>query len=114
MEHPSGTMVRFDAWQDDLLRALSKIAREMVTPTNRAIKDMMAFGPRVTKFNKEEWTKLIRSQYGVDPTKEDPERFAKLMKVWAENNALLIRIFHIRQWIKSKMQRLKLYNPGEC
>ena len=91
LEHPSGTMVRFDAWQDDLLRALSKIAREMVTPTNRAVQDMIALGPRVTKFNKEEWTKLIRSQYGVDPTKEDPKRFAQLLNVWAKNNALLIQ-----------------------
>jgi len=91
MEHPSGTMIRYDAWQDDLRRQFAKIAKEMVTPTNKAIRDMLVLGPKVNNYNKEEWTKLVRSQYGVNPTSEDPKRFDHLMKVWAENNARLIK-----------------------
>lgn len=91
MEHPSGTMIRYDAWQDDLRRIFANIAKEMVTPTNKAIRDMLALGPRINGYNKEEWTKLVRSQYGVNPTSEDPKRFDHLMKIWAENNARLIK-----------------------
>ncbi len=92
LNHPAGgTMVRYDAWQDDLRRIFANITKEMVTPTNKAIKDMLVLGPKLNKFNKDEWTKLIRSQYGVDPTKEDPKRFAQLLNVWAKNNALLIK-----------------------
>jgi SPP1 gp7 family putative phage head morphogenesis protein len=92
LNHPAGgTMVRYDAWQNDLRRIFANITKEMVTPTNKAIKDMLVLGPKLNKFNKDEWTKLIRSQYGVDPTKEDPKRFDQLLNVWAKNNALLIK-----------------------
>jgi SPP1 gp7 family putative phage head morphogenesis protein len=50
----------------------------------------MRRGPRLI-VSTDEWTKLIRSQYGVDPTKEDPERMNALLSNWAHNNALLIK-----------------------
>ena len=89
--HPKGMMVRHDAWADDIHRAFAKIAQEMVAPERNAVKDAIGTGLRVNHFNKEQWTKLIRSQYGIDPTKEDPARFDKLLSVWSKNNALLIQ-----------------------
>lgn len=91
LDHPSGPMIRFDAWQDDMRRIFAQITREMINPTRNAVKDMLALGPRVNQFNKDEWRKLVRSQYGVDPTKEDPVRFSQLMERWAKTNALLIQ-----------------------
>jgi SPP1 gp7 family putative phage head morphogenesis protein len=88
---PHGNVVRHDAWQDDLRRAMDRIAKDMVDPTNTAIKRMLARGPQINQYNKDEWRKLIRSQYGVDPTKEDPDRMNALLKNWAHNNALLIK-----------------------
>jgi SPP1 gp7 family putative phage head morphogenesis protein len=88
---PTGTIVRQDAWQDDMRRAMDKIAREMVDPTDRTIKQMIALGPQINRYNKDEWRQLVRSQYGVDPTKEDPERFNALLAQWSRNNALLIK-----------------------
>ena len=88
---PTGTIVRQDAWQDDMRRAMEKIAREMVDPTDRTIKQMIALGPQINRYNKDEWRQLVRSQYGVDPTKEDPERFNALLAKWSRNNALLIK-----------------------
>jgi SPP1 gp7 family putative phage head morphogenesis protein len=88
---PHGVMIRHDAWDDDLRIVFEKITREMISPQRNAVKDMLSLGPRIDRFNKEEWTKLIRSQYGVDPTKEDPKRFDQLLSVWAKNNALLIQ-----------------------
>lgn len=89
--HPSGMMIRMDAWDDDVRRMMERITREMIEPTNNAVKQMIALGPRVQRFNKDEWSKLIRSQYGVDPTREDPKRFEQLLNVWTKNNALLIK-----------------------
>jgi SPP1 gp7 family putative phage head morphogenesis protein len=88
---PHGTIVRHDAWADDMRRAMDRIARDMVNPTNNAIKQMLALGPQVNQYNKDQWRQLIRSQYGVSPTKEDPDRFNALMAQWAHNNALLIK-----------------------
>ena len=88
---PHGTIIRYDAWQDDLRRAMAKIAKDMVDPTNTAIKRMIALGPQINRYNKDEWIKLIRSQYGVDPTREDPERMASLLSNWSRNNAMLIK-----------------------
>ena len=88
---PHGEIVRQDAWQDDLRIAMDKIAKEMVDPTNRTIKQMVALGPQVNQYNKDQWKQLVRSQYGVDPTKEDPERFNALLAQWSRTNALLIK-----------------------
>ena len=90
LAHPAGQMVRQDAWADDLRVALNRVARDMIDPTTKAAKDAVKYGPLTNKYNKEEWTKLIRSQYGVNPTKEDPARFDELMKKWARDNAALI------------------------
>jgi SPP1 gp7 family putative phage head morphogenesis protein len=87
---PHGVIVRQDAWADDLRIALNRVARDMVDPTTQAAKDAVKYGPLTNQYNKKEWIKLIRSQYGVDPTKEDPERFDDLMKKWARDNASLI------------------------
>lgn len=89
---PTGE-IRQDAigWQDTLSRIMLKIAKDMTTPTNKAIKEMIRIGPRINEFNKAEWRKLIRSQYGVDPTKEDPEKYFALLTNWSRNNSLLIK-----------------------
>ena len=91
LHHPSGQMVRLDAWADDIRSIFANITKEMVRPTNNAIKEMIVLGPKINRYNKDEWRNLVRSQYGVDPTKEDPARFEHLMKVWAENNSRLIK-----------------------
>jgi SPP1 gp7 family putative phage head morphogenesis protein len=89
--HPAGGHIRQDAWQDDLNKALTDIAKDMVKPTNATIKRMSAIGPRVNQYNKSEWTKLIRSQYGVNPTAEDPAAYRDLLDHWSFNNAALIK-----------------------
>jgi SPP1 gp7 family putative phage head morphogenesis protein len=88
---PHGSVVRHDAWQEDLQSAMSKIAKDMTDPTNATIRKMAALGPQINRYNKDEWIKLVRSQYGVNPTKEDPDRFNALLNNWARNNAALIK-----------------------
>ena len=88
---PHGSVVRHDAWQEDLRSAMSKIAKDMTDPTNATIRKMAALGPQINRYNKDEWIKLVRSQYGVNPTKEDPDRFNALLNNWARNNAALIK-----------------------
>jgi len=84
--------LRQDAgWQEDLARIMSKIAKEMMQPTNKAIKEMLRIGPQINEHNKTEWKKLVRSQYGVNPTNEDPEKFKPLLSNWSRNNSLLIK-----------------------
>jgi len=85
--------IRKDAagWQDNLRRAMSRIAKDMTVHENKAIKDMLRIGPQVNEHNKAQWKKLIRSQYGVDPTKEDPGRYDSLLRNWSRNNSLLIK-----------------------
>lgn len=88
---PTG-MIRQDAWQDDLHNAIRRITEEMTTPVNRAIKDAVTrIGPGVNSYNKSQWQKLIRSQYAVDPTREDPKRYEALMTEWSRINAALIQ-----------------------
>jgi len=89
---PTG-QIRQDAlgWQDQLNQIMQKIATDMRQPTNQAIKKMLRVGPQVNQYNKAEWTRLIRSQYGVDPTKERPEQFKVLLENWSRNNSLLIK-----------------------
>ena len=89
---PTG-QIRQDAlgWQDQLNQIMQKIATDMRQPTNQAIKEMLRVGPQVNQYNKAEWTRLIRSQYGVDPTKERPEQFKVLLENWSRNNSLLIK-----------------------
>jgi SPP1 gp7 family putative phage head morphogenesis protein len=89
--HPAGGHIRQDAWQDDLNTAMKNIADDMVSPTNATIKRMLPIAPQVNQYNKDEWRRLIRSQYGVNPTAEDPEAYNDLMKHWASNNAKLIK-----------------------
>jgi len=78
-------------WRDTLARVMLNIANDMTTPINKAIADMIRVGPQVSQYNKNEWSRLLRSQYGVDPTKENPERFAALLKNWSYQNSLLIK-----------------------
>jgi SPP1 gp7 family putative phage head morphogenesis protein len=89
---PTG-QIRQDAlgWQDQLNQIMQKIATDMRQPTNQAIKEMLRVGPQVNQYNKAEWTRLILSQYGVDPTKERPEQFKVLLENWSRNNSLLIK-----------------------
>jgi SPP1 gp7 family putative phage head morphogenesis protein len=89
---PTGE-VRQDAlgWQDTLNNVMRKIAEDMTTPTNNAIKQMLRIGPQINQANKDQWRRLIRSQYGVDVIKEDPTRFNALLANWSRNNSLLIK-----------------------
>lgn len=89
---PTGQIVRQDAWHETLLNIVVDITKGMVKPTNAAIQRMAReIGPGVNRYNKAEWQRLIRSQYGVDPTKEDPDKFATLMRDWSLRNAALIK-----------------------
>jgi len=89
---PTG-QIRQDAlgWRDQLNRVMQRIADDMRDPTNQIIKEMVRIGPQTNQYNKAEWTRLVRSQYGVNPTKEDPEKYNALLANWARNNALLIK-----------------------
>lgn len=87
---PTGT-VRQDAWEDDLRAALQKITNSMIPPTEDTIRAMTAIGPKVDAFNKEEWRQLIRSQYGVNPTAEAPDKYNSLLREWSLKNADLIK-----------------------
>ena len=87
---PTGEL-RQDAWQEELQNILHKIATNMGKPIDKTIKEMQTIGPRVNQFNKDEWHKLIRSQYGVNPTAENPDRWDALLNNWARNNTLLIK-----------------------
>jgi SPP1 gp7 family putative phage head morphogenesis protein len=88
---PTGEIRQDAGWDETLRRIMQRIARDMTAPTNKAIRDMLRIGPQVNQYNKAEWQKLVRSQYGVDPTKEDPERFKALLSNWSRNNSLLIK-----------------------
>src|SRR3954468_18030741 len=89
-QHSYKTVLKTDAWKDDLEEALQQIADDMIEPKAKAIRDMLAIGPKVNQYNKDEWKKLIRSQYGVDPTKEDADRWDETLKEFAKRNAELI------------------------
>jgi SPP1 gp7 family putative phage head morphogenesis protein len=91
MSHPAGGTIRQDAWADDLARAITNIAQDLVKPTQGTIKRMTAIAPKVNEYNKAEWRKLVRSQYGVNPTAEDQAAYRDLMAHWAFNNAALIK-----------------------
>lgn len=88
---PTGQIRQDASWQETLMRVMLRITKDMQNPINKAIADMIKVGPQVSKYNKDEWTRLIRSQYGVDPTKEAPDRFTNLLKNWSYNNSLLIK-----------------------
>jgi SPP1 gp7 family putative phage head morphogenesis protein len=89
---PTG-QIRQDAlgWRDRLTQIMKRISNDMQRPTNQAIREMARIGPQTNQYNKAEWTKLVRSQYGVNPTKENPEKFNALLVNWARNNSLLIK-----------------------
>jgi len=88
---PTGQVVRQDAgWQDDLYNAFQKIAEDMVGPKRTTTKAMTSYAPKINQNNQNEWKRLIRSQYGVNPTREDPETYLPLMREWAHDNVLLI------------------------
>jgi len=86
---PTG-VVRQDAWQDELYDVFQKVASDMVVPKQITVRRMTKVAPQVNQYNKEEWRKLIRSQYGVNPTREDPDTYVPLMRKWAFDNAKLI------------------------
>ena len=88
---PTGEIRQDAGWQDTLTRIMLRISKDMQTPISKAIADMLKVGPQVSNYNKNEWQRLIRSQYGVDPTKEAPDRFNALLKNWSHNNSLLIK-----------------------
>jgi SPP1 gp7 family putative phage head morphogenesis protein len=88
---PTGQIRQDAGWQDTLNNVMHKIAEDMATPTNNAIKQMVRIGPQINQKNKDEWKRLVRSQYGVDITKEDPTRFNVLLAEWSRNNSLLIK-----------------------
>jgi len=88
---PTGEIRQDAGWRDSLTRAMQKIADDMTKPTNNAIRDMTRIGPQINQYNKAEWQRLVRSQYGVDPTRENPEKWNEILKNWAHSNSLLIK-----------------------
>lgn len=84
-------MLRQDAWQDDLRKAIEKIQKDLEPHQNKTINDMRSVGPKVNQFNRDEWKRLIRGQYGVDPTSERPDRWRNILDNWARQNAELIK-----------------------
>ena len=88
-----GADIRQDdfGWDDTLTRTLQQIARDMMNPVRITTRQVQALGPRINNANREEWRRLIRGQYGVDPTADDPGRWAGLLERWANQNALLIQ-----------------------
>lgn len=91
-ELPSGTLRQDAGWQDTLRNVIVKITKEMMQPTNKAIQQATSqVGPAVNRYNKSEWQRLIRSQYGVDPTKEAPDKYNNVLHNWSRNNAMLIK-----------------------
>ena len=87
---PTGE-VRQDAWQVDLRTALNNIAKDMVDPVNQTIKQVPRHAVKINQYNKDEWKKLIRSQYGVNPTAESPDEYRSVLNNWAYDNAALIK-----------------------
>jgi len=113
LELPTGTMVRQDAWQDDLRTAFERIVRDMGKPVDDTIKSMIKYGPMTNQYNKAEWTKLIRSQYGVDPTKENPEAYKELMAQWSRNNALLIKDIPTKTMLQIQEKTIEALRVGQ-
>ena len=87
---PTGVVRQDAGWQDDLYDAFQKIAQDMVGPKKTTAKRMTRYAPQINQHNQNEWKKLIRSQYGVNPTREDPATYIPLMRDWAKDNVLLI------------------------
>jgi SPP1 gp7 family putative phage head morphogenesis protein len=89
---PTG-QIRQDAlgWRDRLTQIMERISNDMQRPTNQAIREMARIGPQTNQYNKAEWQRLVRSQYGVDPTKENPEKYNAILANWSRNNSLLIK-----------------------
>lgn len=89
---PTGQIRQDAGWHTTLRDIINKITQEMMQPTNKAIDQAITqIAPGVNRYNKAEWQKLIRHQYGVDPTKERPDQYDALLKNWSVNNALLIK-----------------------
>jgi SPP1 gp7 family putative phage head morphogenesis protein len=87
---PTGSVVRVDAWRDDLYEVFQKIAKDMVDPKKLTFARATKVPLQVNDYNREEWRSLIRSQYGVNPTREDPTTYIPILKDWAHTNAALI------------------------
>jgi len=91
---PTGEIVRQDAagWEDELRQVMQRITKDMIGPTNVAIRQMQVIGPHVNQYNKDNWTSLVRSQYAVNPIlPEDKEKYQALLNNWSRNNSLLIK-----------------------
>ena len=88
---PTGEIRQDAGWRETLHDTMQKIAADMRNPTNNAIKEMLRVGPQTNEYNKAEWQRLVRSQYGIDPTKDDPEKYNAILANWSHNNSLLIK-----------------------
>ena len=51
-QHSYKSVLKQDAWKDDLEDALQDISDEMMSPKARAIKEMLHVGPKVNAYNK--------------------------------------------------------------
>jgi len=81
-----------EGWQATLHDIIDRMTREMADPTTKAIYQASTqIGPGVNNYNKAEWRRLIRQQYGVDPTREAPEKYQHVLDNWSRQNALLIK-----------------------
>jgi len=88
---PTGEIRQDAGWEEQLIKIMLNISKDMQGPTSKAIAQMIRIGPQVNEYNKAEWKKLVRSQYGVDPLKEQQDKYTALMSNWSRNNSLLIK-----------------------
>ena len=110
---PTGDLRQDEGWQDTLRNTMQRIAKKMAPPIAKTKKEMAAIGPRVNEYNKEEWRKLIRSQYGVNPVAEDPDRWDALLGNWSRNNALLIEDIAANQLRQISEQTVEALRSGK-
>lgn len=88
---PTGEIRQDAGWRETLDNAMTRISRDMAGPQKRTIKQLDKLARENNQHNKAEWQRLVRSQYGVAPTKENPDKYEALMQNWARNNSLLIK-----------------------
>ena len=110
---PTGEIRQDAGWQETLHNVMQRVAKGIQPSVAKTKREMAAIGPRVNEYNKEEWRKLIRSQYGVNPTAENPDRWNALLSNWSRNNALLIEDIPAKQMLQISEQTVEALRSGK-
>lgn len=89
---PTGGSVRQDAggWRSEIDEEILRILEELGPEIRWTISGLEAIFNGTKTFNAKEWKRLIRSQYGVNPLSDHPDRWDPLFRKWGETNARLI------------------------